>query len=140
MVLTSRRFGSIDVPEDAVVEFPSGLVGLDGSRFALLARDDADRFLWLQSIDDPDLALPVVNPWDFFPDFELELSPQDADRVGVASPEHTSLYVTVRAPEPDREAASFSANLRAPIVIVGSTGYQLINQAADAPVRAPLAA
>jgi flagellar assembly factor FliW len=137
MLLTSSRFGSIEVPDDTVVEFPNGLVGLGGSQFALLARDDRQEFLWLQSLDDPDLALPVVNPWDFFPDYALELSQQDADRVGVADPQHTALYVTVRAAD---TANGFSANLRAPIVIVGSIGYQLINQAADAPVRAPLAA
>lgn len=135
MQLTSTRFGTVDVPEDAVVAFPSGLVGLGGSRYALMARDDQQAFLWLQSLDDPDLALPVVNPWDFFPDFELELSPQDAERLGGA-PEETSLYVTVRAGE---GAQGFSANLRAPILIAGSTGWQLINQAPDAPVRAPLA-
>lgn len=137
MLLTSSRFGAIEVPEDAIVEFPSGLVGIGGSRYALLARDDADAFLWLQSLDDPDLALPVVNPWDFFPDYALEVTQQDADRVGAASPEHTSLYVTVRATEAGQ---GFSANLRAPIVIVGRIGFQLINQAAEAPVRAPLAA
>jgi flagellar assembly factor FliW len=137
MHLTSTRFGSIDVPDETVIEFPSGLVGLGGSRYALLARDDQDAFLWLQSLDDPDLALPVVDPWSFFPDYALELTQQDADRLGAARPEHTSLYVTVRA---DERQECFSANLRAPIVIVGSIGYQLINQAADAPVRAPLAA
>ena len=136
MVLTSSRFGAIEVPDDAVVEFPSGLVGLGGSRYAVVARDDAESFLWLQSLDDPDLALPVVNPWDFFPSYELELTQQDADRLGAARPDHTSLYVTVRRTD---DESGFSANLRAPIVIVGSIGYQLINQADDAPVRAPLA-
>jgi flagellar assembly factor FliW len=137
MQLTSTRFGSIDVPEDAVVEFPNGLVGLGGSRFVLLARDDQGRFLWLQSLDDPDLALPVVDPREFFPGYELELTEADAERLGGVSPEQTSLYVTVRAADNER---GFSANLRAPILIAGSTGFQLINQAADAPVRAPLAA
>jgi len=139
MVLTSSRFGSIDVPDEAIVEFPSGLVGLGGSRYALLAREEAQSFLWLQSLDDPDLALPVVNPWEFFPEYELELTQQDADRLGAARPDHTSLYVTVRRSDDDA-TEGFSANLRAPIVIVGSIGYQLINQADDAPVRAPLAA
>ena len=137
MQLTSTRFGTIDVPDDAVVEFPSGLVGLGGSRYALLARDDRDAFLWLQSLDDPDLALPVVDPWAFFPDFDLELTRADAERLAGTDPAETSLYVTVRAAE---GGAGYSANLRAPIVIAGSTGYQLINQAPDAPVRAPLAA
>jgi flagellar assembly factor FliW len=137
MQLTSTRFGTIDVPDDAIVTFPSGLVGLGGTRYALMARDDTGAFLWLQSLDEPDLALPVVNPWDFFPDYALELTPADAERLGAHDAEETSLYVTVRAAG---EPNGFSANLRAPIVIVGGVGWQLINQAADAPVRAPLAA
>jgi flagellar assembly factor FliW len=137
MELTSTRFGTMDVPEDAIVTFPSGLVGLGGNRYALMARDGAGSFLWLQSLDDPDLALPVVNPWDFFPGYELELAQADADRLGSRAADETSLYVTVRAADNPR---GFSANLRAPIVIVGNVGWQLINQAEDAPVRAPLAA
>ncbi|MCW2989491.1 MAG: hypothetical protein JWM73_85 [Solirubrobacterales bacterium] len=140
MQLTSTRFGTIEVPDDAVVEFPSGLVGLGGSRYVLLARDDQRAFLWLQSLEDPDLALPVVDPWEFFPGYELELTQADADRLGGAAADATSLYVTVRAADNERQGGKFSANLRAPILIAGGTGYQLINQAQDAPVRAPLAA
>ena len=139
MQLTSSRFGTLEVPDEAIVEFPNGLVGLGGRRYALLERDGARAFLWLQSIDDPGLALPVVDPWEFFPDYALELTKSDAERVGGADPEQTSLYVTVRATEDDGSDRGFSANLRAPIVIVGNVGHQLINQADDAPVRAPLA-
>ena len=138
MLLTSSRFGTLEVPDEAIVEFPSGLVGLGGRHYALLERNGARAFLWLQSIDDPDLALPVVDPWEFFPGYELELTQSDAERVGGADPEQTSLYVTVRAAEGDG-AEGFSANLRAPIIIVGNVGHQLINQADEAPVRAPLA-
>ena len=134
MQLTSSRFGTIDVPEDAVVDFPSGLVGLGGRRYALLARGEGGPFLWLQSLEDPDLALPVVNPWDHFPDYALELAPGDAERLGPEGGADAALYVTVRA----AEGGGFSANLRAPILIVGSTGHQVINQAAAADVRTPL--
>jgi flagellar assembly factor FliW len=43
--------------------------------------------------------------------------------------------VTVRAAE---TLEDFSANLRAPILIAQGSGHQVINQAPDAPVRAPL--
>jgi len=135
MRLSTTRFGDLDVPDDAVVSFPSGLVGLGGTRYTLVARGEDDAFLWLQSLDDPDLALPVVNPWDFFPGLRIEFAPQDADRLGLASPEDADLYVTVRAAE---GGEGFTANLRAPIVIVGDKGHQLVNQAPEAPVRAPL--
>jgi flagellar assembly factor FliW len=43
--------------------------------------------------------------------------------------------VTVRATE---SLEGFSANLYAPILISGGRGHQVINQSANAPVRAPL--
>jgi flagellar assembly factor FliW len=43
--------------------------------------------------------------------------------------------VTVRAGE---TLGDFTANLRAPILVVGGAGHQVINDAENAPVRAPL--
>ena len=66
-----------------MIEFPNGLIGLGGTRYALLARSDDSAFVWLHSLDDPDLALPVTNPWRFFDDYEVELSDDEAARIGL---------------------------------------------------------
>lgn len=135
VTLHSTRFGRLEIPEEAVLEFPAGLIGLGGSHYALLARDDDAAFVWLHSLDDPQLAVPVTNPWRFFSSYEVELSDEEADRIGVDDASATSVYVTVRAAE---SLEDFCANLAAPILIAGGRGYQVINQAPDAPVRAPL--
>jgi flagellar assembly factor FliW len=133
--LDSTRFGRLEVPADAVIDFPNGLIGLGGLRWALLARAEDSAFVWLHSMDDPDLAIPVTNPWRFFGDYEVELSDEEADRIGITDAEQTSVYVTVRAGE---ELEQFAANLRAPILIANGRGHQIINQAPTAPMRAPL--
>ncbi len=86
VTLQSSRFGELQIPEEAVLDFPNGLIGLGGRRFALLARSDESAFVWLHSMDDPDLAVPVTNPWRFFEDYELELSDDEAERIGVSDP------------------------------------------------------
>ena len=129
MQLHSSRFGSLEIPDDAIVEFPSGLIGLGGSRYALLANGEDPEIVWLQSLDDPELALPVTNPWRHVPEYELELTEQDAERIGLEDPASASVYVTVRA------TGGMSVNLRAPIVIAGNRGFQVINQAENAEVR-----
>jgi flagellar assembly factor FliW len=134
-MLKSTRFGDVEMPDEAVVEFPSGLIGLSGHRYALLPHGPDGVFVWLHSMEDPDLALPVTRPWEFFPSYEVELSDSEAERIGVSDPSQAQVYVTVRAAE---EAENFSANLRAPIIIANGRGYQVINEADDAPVRAPL--
>jgi flagellar assembly factor FliW len=65
----SRRFGSLDLADDQVIEFPSGLIGLGGSRYALVSTDDDSPFRWLQSLEDPGLALPSRTRFWFFADY-----------------------------------------------------------------------
>ena len=54
-----------------MLEFPDGLIGLAGTRYALLGDEDSP-FFWLHSVDDPTLAVPVTNPWLFFDSYEVE--------------------------------------------------------------------
>jgi flagellar assembly factor FliW len=130
----SLRFGTLEVSSDALVEFPTGLIGLGGSQYVLLAREEDSAFIWLHSVDDPSLALPVCNPFRFFPEYEVLLSDGEAERIGVTDPAHCDVYVTVRAAE---SLEDFTANLRAPILISQGRGHQVINEH-DAPVRAQL--
>lgn len=135
VTLNSTRFGEVTIPEDAVIEFPHGLIGLGGNRYTLLARSDDAAFVWLHSLDDPALALPLTNPWRFFDSYEVEIADGEAERIGIDAGGDTAVYVTVRAAE---SLEDFSANLRAPILVSNGLGHQVINQAPDAPVRAPL--
>ena len=135
ITIESTRFGALDIPDDAVIEFPNGLIGLGGSRYTLIAREESAPFLWLHSIDDPSLAIPVANPWQFFASFEVEISDSEAQRIGITDPGQAEVLVTVRAGE---SIEDFRANLRAPILIAGGRGHQVINEAKDTSVRAPL--
>ena len=135
VMLQSSRFGVLEIPDEAVIEFPNGLIGLGGTQYALLARNDDSAFVWLHSLDDPNLAVPVTNPFRFFDTFEVELSDDEAARIGLSETDDPAVYVTVRATD---SLEDFSANLYAPILIASGRGHQVINQSADAPVRAPL--
>ncbi len=135
VTVNSERFGQLEVEEDGVIEFPHGLIGIDGTRYALLPLEDDSPFVWLHSLDDPAFALPVMSPWPLFTDYAVEISDAEAEQLGITEPDATAVYVTVRASE---DPAACSANLRAPILIAGKRGFQVINEANPAPVRAPL--
>jgi flagellar assembly factor FliW len=132
LTFESTRFGTLEIAAEAVIEVPSGLIGLGGSRFALVSADADGAFHWLHSLEDAALALPVTNPWLFFADYAVELSDADTERVGAPDPD---VWVTVRTGSSPED---FSANLRAPILVAEGRGHQVINEASDAPVRAPL--
>jgi flagellar assembly factor FliW len=123
--IDSTRFGRIEVAPDSAIAFPHGLAGLNSTRYTLVARAQDDALLWLHSLEDPALALPVADPRRFFSDFALEPAP----------PTGAAIYVTVRASE---RLEQFTANLRAPLVIADGIGQQVINEAPGAELRAPL--
>jgi flagellar assembly factor FliW len=135
LTIESSRFGRVEIDPSTVIEFPEGLIGLAGSRYALLARDPETPFLWLQSLEDPALALPVTNPHQFFADYAVELDEEEAQRLELDAPTGVDVYVTVRAAEALEE---FTANLKAPILIKSGRAYQVINQAPESELRAPL--
>ena len=114
--LKSTRFGDIEIPTDGpdrVPERPDR-----PARHALRARRRTTRaapFLWLHSMDDPDLALPVTKPWRSSPTTRWSSSTPRPSGSASRTPPRPRCLVTVRA---DERVEDFSANLRAPIMIV----------------------
>ena len=135
--VNSSRFGEFEVPGEAVIEFPAGLIGIGGRRFALLTREESGAFKWLQEVEDAELAVPVTDPFAFFPDYEVRISDAEAARIGIADAADADVLAIVRAAE---RLEDFCANLLAPILVSGGVGHQVINEAPEAPVRAPLLA
>ena len=133
--IESSRFGRMQVDPETVIEFPEGLIGLGGSRYALIARDPETPFLWLHSLEDPALALPVTNPHQFFADFAVEMPDEEAERLGFDGQTGVDVYVTVRASNVLEE---FTANLKAPILVRAGQAWQVINQAPGCELRVPL--
>ncbi len=135
ITIEGTRFGTLELADEATIEFPTGLIGLPGSRYALVARDADSAFFWLQSLDQPETAIPVTNPGLFFSDYEVEISDADAARTGLDDSTAADVYVTVSAAERPED---FRANLLAPILVSDGRGWQVVNELPDLPVRAPL--
>jgi flagellar assembly factor FliW len=135
VTIESTRFGSVEIEPSAVIAFPEGLIGLSGSRYALIANNPDAAFMWLQSLEDPALALPVTNPHRFFADFAVEVVDEDAERLALDGSSAMDVYVTVRA-APALE--DFTANLKAPILVRAGQAWQVINQAPGCELRVRL--
>lgn len=139
LTVQSTRFGTLEIEPDAVLSFPRGLIGLGGSRYALLTTDPESPFSWLHSVEDPGLALPVTRPWLFFPGYEVVVPDEEAAALGLGGDAPADVWVTVRAAE---RIEDFTVNLRAPIVVTnagdGPAAFQVINDAPGLDVRTPL--
>ena len=85
--IESTRFGTIEVPEDTILTFPSGMIGFgDLHRYSIVKQREDSVFLWLQSVDDGALAFPIVLPWVFYWDYEVQLSDEDMHRSTSSEP------------------------------------------------------
>jgi len=115
MLVETEKFGALEVDPGALIEMPDGLYGFEhAKRFCLLDHTKAAAFRWLQCVDAPGLAFVVVNPYDFFADYEVELDDQEAAAIELRAPEDALILSLVTLGE---RAAEATANLVGPIVI-----------------------
>ena len=132
MEIHTTRFGCLQVAASDVIRFPAGLPGLnDCTSWALLADAHNEALGWLQSLDHGDVALAVVSPRQFVPDYELrvgrgELGPTLCDCL-----DELHLLAIVSTGE-----RGITLNLKAPLVIHlrSGIGRQVISNA-DHPVK-----
>ncbi|WCJ58183.1 flagellar assembly protein FliW [Fontisphaera persica] len=122
-----------------VLHFPAGLLGFENlKQYVLLGSPEEAPFLWLQVVDEPNLAFVVVPPAAVVENYTPDLSDEDVEFLGLQSPEDALVLniVTVRGP------TRATVNLKGPLVINRRTlvGKQVIpHNAAEYPVNHPLA-
>jgi flagellar assembly factor FliW len=147
MQVETTRFGVIDIPDDEVINFVDGLPGFSGRRSMTLigagdllgakAVENQHTLFWLQDLHDPDLAFLTTVPWSAYPDYDIDIDPDDVD--GAAADELcVRVMVTVRRED---GTVRLTANLLAPVVIDTGRriGRQIILQDGDWPIQALLA-
>ena len=124
MRIHTTRFGRIDVEPADVLNFSSGLPGLEDSRqWALLADAANDALGWLQSVARGDVALAVVSPRRFVPDYQVRIPRSELSPLALPDVRQAQVVVVV-----GRNGTSLTLNLKAPIVInlENRTGRQVV--------------
>ncbi len=115
MQIDTLQFGTIEVAESDIIEFPRGILGFEGHhRYVLVDREDCRPFQWLQSVEVADLALVVVNPKAFFPNYNVKLHAREVADIRSTDPSQVEILSIVTIP-PDAE--KMSANLQGPLLI-----------------------
>ena len=137
MHIESTRFGTLEIDDESVLEFPDGLIGLPGTGYTLVSPGEDSPFIWLHSTEHPNVAVPLTTPWLFFTDYEVRVPDEDARRLQLGRPEEAHILCVVRAAA---ELGDFTINLAGPIVLHKEQrlGRQIINNAGGYSVRQPL--
>ena len=92
--------------------FAKGIPGFEELKtFDLQQHDEV--FSLFSSVKEPAVAFVTVNPFDFHPEYEFELSPENVEDLGVTDPDDVGVRCIVTLHDEIRNA---TANLLAPIV------------------------
>lgn len=140
MELTTKIFGTIQIDDDKILEFPNGIVGFpDLKHFTLVhdAEKSSDSIHWLQSIEEPAFAMPVMDPLYVQPEYNPAVEDELLKNIGTLIPEETLVLVTVTVP---KEIKKMSVNLRGPIIVnvTEKKATQVIIEGDDYPIKFPI--
>ena len=135
MQIGTSRFGNVEIEVDDVLLFPSGVVGYEECRHWVLLGDSENECIgWLQCVSGPDLAMPVVSPRRFLPDYQVRVGKSQLDPLQLASTDHAFVLAIISKNNED-----LTLNLKAPIIINldQRVGRQVITND-DQPLQFPL--
>jgi flagellar assembly factor FliW len=136
--LSTTRFGTVEVPDKDVLFFSSGVLGFpDVRRYVMLDHGRNTPLKWLQAVDKPELAFPMVPATDLMEDYHITVAPEDLAALGKDSTAELQAFVILTIPNGAPERTT--ANLKAPIVMNPTTHLArqvLVEQ--DYPIRYPL--
>jgi flagellar assembly factor FliW len=124
MIVQTTRFGTLEIDDSRIIDFPNGLLGFSSyRRFALLQPDDQSVFFWLQSLEAPDLAFVVTDPGLWVPDYAAQLRPEHSAELGLDDASDAQVLVIV-----NRRDDSLTANLQGPLLVnvVTCRGVQVV--------------
>lgn len=138
MLIKTRVFGEIEIDDTKIITFGNGIIGFpDLKKFTLLY--DAEKtggIKWLQSLDEPAFAMPVMDPLYVKESYNPVVEDELLKPLGELDPEEILVLVTVTVPS---DLTQMSVNLQAPLIVnaENKTGCQIIidNEKDEFPVK-----
>src|SRR3954470_3871861 len=120
MHIATTRFGSVEVPDENLIHFKSGIIGFQReTRFALIPHGQSTLIAWLQSVNTPGLAFPVVSAHGLvsdYPDVPIKPLVDKAGIPGSGADEFAVLAVLCAS-----QLQPATVNLLAPLLINADT-------------------
>lgn len=136
MQIQSSRFGTLDVHYSDMLFMPQGLIGFETCRhWVLLANEDNEEVAWLQSVALSEVALPVISPRRFLPQYKLHVQRRDLEVLQMHQRDKVFVLTVI-----SRTGDSLTTNLKSPIVLNATQRLAIqVVVTDDQPLAHPLA-
>ena len=135
----TSRFGEIEVKEHRVIHFQEGILGFPKQKAYMIVESSKESpFFWLQSLEVPELAFVLTNPFSFKKDYLQSLPSEELGLFRGEGGREFVLFSLVTVPAGHPEKATM--NLLGPLVIDPETrsGRQVILPSSGYSHRYPL--
>lgn len=120
MILQTKAFGEVTIEEEKIITFPGGIIGFPELTQFTLLHDEDDGIAtihWLQSLQEPGFAMPVMDPLFVKEDYNPEIEDELLKILGEWKQDELLVLVTVSVPP---ELEKMTVNLKGPIIINGA--------------------
>lgn len=118
MRVNTRLFGEIEISDDKIITFSNGLVGFPEMKKFTIVYDEEKKgkncIMWMQSLDEPQFAMPVLEPNVIKEDYNPTVNDDMLTPLGELS--ETNIYVLVTVTVPS-DITKMTSNLKGPIVV-----------------------
>ncbi len=113
MLVQTTRFGQIEANQEQVIVFPQGLIGFEACRHWLIVPDPQNPDVaWLQSLSQAQVALPMVSPRKFAPDYKVLIPSRQLSLLNMRNSDRVFIMAVV-----SKSGKTLTANLRSPVII-----------------------
>lgn len=112
MTIQTKVFGEVTIDKEKIITFPGGIIGFpDLTQFTLLQDEDdgIDTIHWLQSLQEPGFAMPVMDPLLVKEDYNPEVEDELLKVLGEWGQDELLVLVTVSVPQ---ELEKMTVNLK----------------------------
>lgn len=122
MLVKTKYFGEIELDQNKIITFEHGIMGFEEYKNYTIIYDleegESVTISWLQSIEEPGLALPVINPLLVKPDYDPIVEDEVLSILGEITDDNIIILLTLTVPS---DLTKMSVNLKAPIIINSDT-------------------
>ena len=114
MLLKTRCFGEVEIKKEEIIKFTQPIVGFDEyKQYILMKNESIFPTFWLQSVDNPALAFPVVSPFVIDENYSIKLNVYDFEDINLKEFNDVIILTFLVVPQ---DLSLIRTNLRAPII------------------------
>lgn len=114
MQVKTKSMGMVEIKEEQIVTFPSGLFGFEEYKKFALIDSKYEPLIWLQSLEESALAFLMIDPFRITENYEADIDDAELMKIGLSDARDVLVMVLITVPN---DGGPVTANLQGPIII-----------------------